>query len=99
MHEAVAETVLHGVHSDVGKHPLAVGELRDAQRVVKTVAAGALSKRLTMPNGTKSPTIARPEAFSSARPGKRTQSAELPSPGSPGNSVNGRAAARRISIR
>ena len=52
-----------------------------------------------MPNGTKSPMIARPEAFNSGRPGNRAHNAEFPVPGALGNSVIGRALASRMSIR
>ena len=42
----MAEAVGDRVHADVGEHPLGRDAVRDAQRVVEAVAAGALAERL-----------------------------------------------------
>ena len=46
VHEPVPEPVGEGMDADVGEHPLGGDAVRDAQRVVEAVAAGALAERL-----------------------------------------------------
>ncbi len=49
VHEPVPEAVGDRVHTDVGEHPLGRHAVRDPQRVVETVPAGAPSERLADP--------------------------------------------------